>query len=497
MKQVIFSVSPVRTQMVGPAEAVEIVKEILTVRVPGAEHTKAFERGWDGHQRFLQKGSFPTGLLHRVAKELYGQGFESVCRNQFTSHVPLDIKKVKDCLHGVELRDYQIEAVRQAINIKRLAIQCPTGSGKTEIGAAIIKVIRAPTLWLVHRKELLFQTAERLQLRIQAKPGAIGMIGAGKVDAGFVTVAMVQTLMSWTAQGVSPEFWKRWKVLVIDECHHISAETWLEIADNCVNAVYRYGLSGTIETGNESRDYKLEGATGPLYVVASTMELAKEGFLATPRIKMINVGAMTYPTYEQVREIVLPEWRANPRALMKLGGKLYAEAYKLGVIENEKRNKMIVTLAENHLAGNDKVLILCTRLAHGKKIQKKIQMLNVPVCFLHGKEKDSTRQRTLKDFRQADRGMILIASTIFDEGVDIPEVDVLILTGGGESFVKSIQRVGRALRPKKDKDYVLIYDFLDGRDPNAKKDYLAKHTQSRINDYKQQKFDVKVIQEKK
>ena len=46
-KRVVFNVSPVRSQMVGPLEAVEIVKSILTVRVPGAEHTKAFERGWD------------------------------------------------------------------------------------------------------------------------------------------------------------------------------------------------------------------------------------------------------------------------------------------------------------------------------------------------------------------------------------------------------------------------------------------------------------------
>lgn len=487
-KRVVFNVSPVRSQMVGPLEAVEIVKSILTVRVPGAEHTKAFERGWDGHQRFLQKGSFPTGLLYRVAKELHGQGFTSTYRQQFNTHIALDMSKVKDCLHGIELRDYQIETVRQAINRKRLAIQCPTGSGKTEIGAAIVKWIRSPTLWLVHQKELLFQTAERLQLRLQAKPGAVGMVGAGKNEPGFVTVAMVQTL-----QNVPDlNFWRRWRVLVIDECHHIAAETWLEIADYCINAVYRYGLSGTIETGNESRDYKLEGATGPLYVAAETMELAERGFLAKPLIRMVSIAKHTYPTYEQVREAVYPEWQSNPRALMKMGGKLYAEAYKRGVTENEKRNEMIVTLTENHLAGGEKVLILCTRLAHGKKVQKKIQMKKLPVCFLHGKEKDSTRQRTLKEFREADHGMILIASTIFDEGVDIPEVDVLILTGGGESFVKSIQRVGRALRPKKEKDYVLIYDFLDGRDPNAKKDYLAKHTQARIDDYKKQEFDVQV-----
>lgn len=490
MKKVIFHVSTIRTQMEGPPEAVEIVKSILTVRVPGAEHTRAFEHGWDGHQRFLQKGSFPTGLLHRVSKELYGQGFESTFRSQFTSHISLDISKIGSCLHDVELRGYQIEAVKKAISMKRLAIQCPTGSGKTEIGAAIVKMIRAQTLWLVHRKELMYQTAERLQLRIQANPGAIGMIGDGKTMPGFITVGMVQSLQNVS----SPDFWRRWKILVIDESHHISAETWLEIADRCINAVYRYGLSGTIQTGNESKDYKLEGATGPLYVAAQTMELAEEGFLAKPLITMLSTGKLNYPTYEDIRGIVYPEWRSNPRELKKMGGKLYAEAYRRGVIENMARNKAIVTVTENHLASHSKVLILCSRLIHGKKIQKMIQMKKMAACWLHGKEKTDVRQRTLKDFREATHGMVLIASTIFDEGVDIPEVDVLILAGAGESYIKSIQRVGRALRPKKDKDYVLIYDFLDGRDPSAKKDYLANHTQARIDDYKKQEFDVKILE---
>ena len=97
----------------------------------------------------------------------------------------------------------------------------------------------------------------------------------------------------------------------------------------------------------------------------------------------------------------------------------------------------------------------------------------------------------MKLFKSQKGGAILVASTIFDEGVDIPEIDALILAGGGQSYIKNIQRVGRALRPKMHKDYVVIYDFLDGRNPKDKKDYLAQHTRSRIEDYKGQDFQVK------
>lgn len=509
-----LTMGPVRSQLWGPPDIAIAVRELLTVDHPGAKHTPAFKMGrWDGRVRFssvpktLQHGiwtlTFPSGLTKRVSDLLLESGLHfSLELNQPSipafSGNPADIA---NCLQGVELRDYQVETVIRALATGRMAIQCPTGSGKTEIGAAIIKMARVmPTLWVVHRKELLHQTYERLAARLGSdglqwdKPGyedGIGRLGAGIAEPGFVTVAMVQTLANIPS---TDPFWNEWGMLIVDEVHHLSSETWYEMVNQCKQAYYRFGLSGTIVTGHPVRDLKLEGATGPLYVAAKTMDLAEKGYLAKPLVYMLDIGTRHYPSYAEVRQEVCPGWRDNPRQLSTLGGKLFATAYKNGVTHNDKRNATIAGWAAAHAKKGDKVLVLCTRINHGKKILMGIEntdVRGVPVWWLHGKEDDNTRQHALKLFKSQEGGAILVASTIFDEGVDIPEIDALILAGGGESYIKNIQRVGRALRPKMHKDYVVIYDFLDGRDPKDKKDYLAKHTKARIEDYKGQEFQVK------
>ena len=257
-------------------------------------------------------------------------------------------------------------------------------------------------------------------------------------------------------------------------------------------------VSRTIVTGNPVRDLKLEGATGPIYIGRTTMDLAEAGYLAKPMITLLDIGRLSYPSYEEIRQAVCPQWREDPRQLAKLGGKLFGYALRKGIVENIDRTYAIVKTATRYRNAGEKVLILCTRLAHGRRILQEIDKVRFQYdvrkfrCWwLHGSEDDSIRQRVLQEFRDEEGGAILIASTIFDEGVDIPEIDVLILAGGGESYVKSIQRVGRALRKRPDKDFVMIFDFLDGRDPTHKKDYLANHTKARVQDYKDQGFEVR------
>ncbi len=492
---VVIHAGPVWATISAHPEAVKLVRQALTVDVPGAQHTPAYRaHRWDGKHCFLRKGAnvFPAGLSDRVTKLLTEDGF-SVESNNLPSIAVLP-DDVKNCLAGIILRDYQIETVLNALLATRLAIQCPTGSGKTEIGAAIIQFLKRPTLWLVHRKELLHQTAERLVNRL-GDPKLVGKYGAGLSDLKAVTVGMVQSLKNIP---IADKFWALWEVLIVDEVHHLSADTWYTLVNRLEGAYYRFGLSGTIVTGNPIRDLKLEGATGPVYLGRTTMELAESGYLAKPMIMVLDIGRMAYPSYEEIRQAVCPQWREDPRQLSKLGGKLFGYALRKGIVENIDRNALIVRSATRYAKAGQKVLVLCSRLAHGKRILQEIDNVRFDkgvrkyrAWWLHGEEQDANRQRVLQQFREEEGGAILIASTIFDEGVDIPEIDILVLAGGGESYIKSIQRIGRALRKRPDKDYVMIFDFLDGRDPTHKKDYLANHTKARIEDYKAQGFEVR------
>lgn len=512
MDTVRILIRPVQAVIHGPHEVLQQVREFLTVVSPGAKHTPAFKSGrWDGRLRFMRQGSnlFPAGLTGRVVKFLYDQGIGCSIQHEADPFLVSRILKpefVKKCLYGIELRDYQVEAVLRAIKARRAAIQLPTGSGKTEVGAAIIKLVRKPTLWLVHRKELMHQTQERLLLRILGSDAAamtnrvfqgrptVGVVGSSLHLPGFITVGMVQSLAK-LIEGRHEDWFSQFEVLIVDEVHHLSASTWYDIAKACAKAGYRFGLSGTIVTGNELKDFKLEAATGPLMKIAETMELVDQGFLAKPIIIMTDVGRKHYPSYETVREKVLPDWHRDPRRLSKMGGALHRMAYQMGIIDNEARNNAIVTTALQHANRGEKVLVLCVRLSHGKRLLNKLSespLHHIKLAWLHGKENDEVRQTVLSHFKEDKEGTVLVASTIFDEGLDIPEIDALVLAGGGESFVKTIQRPGRALRTRPDKTEVLIYDYFDGWD-RKKKDYLGQHALARLKEYEGQGFEVRHV----
>ena len=102
---------------------------------------------------------------------------------------------------------------------------------------------------------------------------------------------------------------------------------------------------------------------------------------------------------------------------------------------------------------------------------------------LEGKDDLLVRNSTVKDFVSQDKG-VLIATTIFQTGVDIPEITHLINARGLKSEIATLQALGRALRTHSSKQEVYIYDFMD------KAPYLEKHSKERIKSYKSLNFEV-------
>lgn len=73
---------------------------------------------------------------------------------------------------------------------------------------------------------------------------------------------------------------------------------------------------------------------------------------------------------------------------------------------------------------------------------------------MNGKSKDRDQDMSVYD--------IIIATSIYDEGYNLPSLDCIILAGAGKSGIKLTQRIGRVLRPKLDGRPAHIYDFIDG-----------------------------------
>ena len=98
-------------------------------------------------------------------------------------------------------------------------------------------------------------------------------------------------------------------------------------------------------------------------------------------------------------------------------------------------------------------------------------------AYISGQDSSARRERILKAFK-AGRIDVLIASTILDEGFDHPALRFLVLAGGGKAEHRQVQRIGRGMRTAKDKERLVVLDFLD----HGK--YLGAHARGRAKAYR-------------
>lgn len=451
----------------------EIAEQVATVEHPKFKYIKKSKYGnrygrWDGKIRLYNSGlqALPLGFLRDVTALLTKQNrkFEIVVS------VPTDDSPYKIDSLGkpiITYKEYQKAAIEAALAGKRVAIESPTGSGKTIIGIGITAQLSLKTLWIVGSKDLLYQTASEFEKVFPGIGDKIGLIGDNIFDPRDITIAIKNSL----DKIVVPNFWTQWRLLIVDEAHHGSSNTWYAASMKCTNAKYKIGMSGTMRPEDNSKKLRLRALFGDVYETVDQKKLIETGVLAKPIFFVIRPPLSSYPS--------LPSrWSITE---LRDKGARYRKLVAEGVIENEVRNSVIIKVAREASARNLKTLILVRELKHGKLLQKYIP----DSIWLHGSVSSMKRKKALKQFERGEISCI-IASTIFDEGVNLPSINILILAAGGKARTKTIQRLGRGLRTTKDKKSVLVIDFLDGRSSSAtekrKDDYLYAHSRKRILD---------------
>lgn len=430
------------------AHALPIIRRVCSARPTGYQFMSRYKKGqWDGYISLMDSFRFPTGLLGNVIIALEKAGYHidissKPCTINITPVTP-------GILNGITLRDYQIEAVSTLIAHERGVAKMATNSGKTEVMAAIIKSLGFPkTVVLLHRKELLHQTIRRFYKRLGMHCGGIG---DGMYKPGHITVAMIQTLASHGLADFQDNV-----LLMVDECHHLSSNQMFDII-NRLPGHFRFGFSGTPLKMDVLADMKLIAATGNVIYEVTNAKLIDEGYSATPIVNLIVI--------ENDNEEV---WDMK-----------YADAYSSQIVNNDTRNKRIAELAKSCTGS---MLILVSHIQHGIALNQCIP----GSIFVNGNDATNYRVGILDDMKQ--KPGVYIASPIFDEGIDVPGVDTVIIACGGKSHVKLLQRIGRGLRQKSGRNILEIYDFID--DTNK---YLLKHSDARINTYVGEGFTTRVI----
>ena len=457
----LITITPSTAKLVGSYDHSKLDKE-LSYMAPGYQFSDAYRRNrWDGRVRLLtRRGEFPVGLVARVAEWFEDQGVEVEVDNR----LPRPARPALGSVYTSVLRGYQKEAVDSAIDNVRGILQLATGAGKTNIAAALFEAIDRPGIFLVHTKDLMYQAYERFCELIGKDQ--VGMLGDGKYLPGRILVATMQSTCSIlgvsygtaddegsvsdrapvnnlgaTITTMRPTI-KEKEVVIIDECQHAACETMLTIVKDLRSACYVWGLSAT-PWRDDGKDLEMEGVLGKVIFQVSATDLIEQGFLMKPTIRCLPI---------ERAEDLEPDCD-------------YATLYRDQVVENVDRNRFIANLCvQNKKAGRRLQLIIVKQLKHVDILLKTLRPKRLIVATLTGKETGEVRAERL---RLAAQGTIevLVATTVADEGLDLPMLDTVIMAGGGKATARALQRVGRIVRPFDGKLPPVAYDLMDATFP--------------------------------
>jgi superfamily II DNA or RNA helicase len=391
--------------------------------------------------------TFPTGFVPLVRKAGAAAGY--VVEILDTRTVPCPWDGLADLGW---LRDYQLAGAHAVRDKGRGILWCPTGSGKTEVFAALTRALACRWLFVVHRTNLVDQAAERVELRTGERVGRIGEGAWTDFTQYRIVCATFQSLARGLAGGdpATRALLLGAEGLVVDEAHTTPAASFLKVVMSAPNAYYRVGLSGTPLARGDRRSVLAVAALGSVIYRIRTDTLVEAGVLARPTIRMIEVRqAVECPTWQGV--------------------------YGAAIVRSTARNRALVDAV---VRVPKPCLVFVKELAHGRALEKLLGRAGVNARFVWGTHPLDARKRMVRDL-VAGRIDALVCSVIFQEGIDIPELRSVVIASAGKSAIAALQRIGRGMRVEKDAAGQVIkgtFEVVDVADVGCGCPKKARHT---------------------
>lgn len=393
---------------------------------------------------------FPAGLLPMVHSKLGGE-------IEYSGIGPEPkIDPFTPELIGKTLAPWQGEAVQAMIKGRRGVARLATNAGKTVMMASLCRLIREEILVLVPKKILMAQTVRELTEMLGEK---VGLVGGGKIIPGRVVVALPNSI-HWRRKAWITAL-SKFRVLLIDECHHASAKTWYHVAMRCYGAQFRIGLSGTpFHRGDPARNMRMLGATG-FNVLAEkrNKELIQMGWSARPIVHVRDFKGAENGF----------EWDVAFERLLK---------------DRDYNRDVIMAIKEQTDQGRP-CLVLTHRIQHGVLLRDMLAGEDIEAKFVNGNDPDAWREAKIAQMRSG-RLQVIIGTSVFDEGVDVPVIGAVVLASAGKSQRELLQRIGRGIRRKAKGDNVVhVVDWRVWTNY-----YLLRHHLERRTIFKEEGFEV-------
>ena len=462
------------------------LSDFFTFEVPGARFMPLYKnRMWDGKVR----------LFSQYTKELYlgllpyVKEFANTLEYDLQINIPdlgekvnvesfTKLLKLQSGGKDIQIRDYQIDAVRHALRHSRTLLLSPTASGKSLIIYTLIRyhqqqnrkqLIVVPTTSLVEQMYGDFQDyATATDWKVSEN---CHRIYGGKEKSNEYDI----TISTWQSIYKFPKQWfQKFDVIYGDEAHNFKSKSLTTLMNKCTNAPYRYGTTGTLD-GTQTHKLVLEGVFGAVHKVTTTKKLMEDKQLADLKIVCCTLNY----TKDEERKFIT---KGN-----------YQEEIDW-IVQNPQRNEIIKNLT---IAQEGNTLLLFQYVdKHGKVLHEMIDKAvkgNRKVFFVYGGTDTQTRE-DIRAITEKENDAIIIASYgTFSTGINIRNLHNIVFASPTKSRIRNLQSIGRGLRRGDQKVQCKLFDIGDDLSWKSKKNYTLNHLIERVKIYNEEGFDYKLV----
>ena len=335
----------------------------------------------------------------------------------------------------IELKDHQQTAISSLQKMREKGesialLYHATGTGKTVTAASDAKICGERTLFLAHTRELVTQAKKTFESIWPEK--RTGMYVAEQKDSdAYVVCGSIQSVAQNIEQFRPDDF----GYIVIDECHHGTANTYRKIL-GYFRPKFTLGLTATPERTDGEDLLELFRNVAHKLDLKTAVEIGELSPVRCIRIKT-NVDLSTV--------------RIN-------GIKYYAQDLESKLYVPE-RNRIIVDTYLQYVK-NKKTVVFCASVKHAEMISELFRENGVVTEAVSGSMRNTERTRILNEYENGAIN-VLCACDLLNEGWDSPRTEVLFMARPTMSKTLYMQQLGRGMRKCSGKDCLLVFDFVD------------------------------------
>lgn len=301
----------------------------------------------------------------------------------------------------------------------------PTGAGKTIMLSAVagkmISGTDAKAAVLAHRDELTAQNRDKFA-RVNPAITTSVVDASDKSWNGHVTFAMVQTLSRSTNLTNMPAL----DLLVIDEAHHATADSYRRIIDQALKANPSCRIFGVTATPNRGDRKGLREVFSNVSDQIRIGELIRSGHLVPPRSFIIDVGVKD--------------------ELVKV--RKTASDFDMGEVERIMNRTPVTDAVVKHWkdkAADRQSVVFCSTVDHARGVTDAFNAAGITAGLVHGEMGDGERRAVLTAYAAGEL-QVVVNVAVLTEGWDHPPTSCVVLLRPSSFKSTMIQMVGRGLR---------------------------------------------------